>query len=122
MKTMNFYENHLNGLTRQVSQLFAINGAIRTIKDNPGKYPEFKFWAPGYDAEGWTDKAISDFNELMPDLRQSSIIFKLVFMRHYRKLSQKFHKNKKADFIGGTEFCEELVRNIIDAHPEFSKK
>jgi hypothetical protein len=97
-----------------------VSSAVSEIKNNPAKYPEFDFWIPGYDAEGWTEKAIEDYDKVMEgSFGNAPTIFKLILMRHYRKLSQKWRKAGKGSLINSTEFAEELAYAVKKLHPEF---
>jgi hypothetical protein len=112
----------MNSALEQLSNMLAIDSAISEIKENKSKYPEFDFWVPGYDAEGWAEKAIKDYNKIMEgNFDNTPIVFKLIVMRHYRKLSQKWRKAGKGDSINSTEFAEELARVVKELHPEFFK-
>lgn len=110
----------MSSIADQLSNMIEVSSAIREIKDNPTKYPEFDFWVPGYDAEGWTEKAITDYDKIMEgNLSNVPTVFKLIVMRHYRKLSQKWRKAGKGSLINTTEFAEELARIVKELHPEF---
>lgn len=104
----------------KLSHMVEVDSAIREIKNNPTKYPEFDFWVPGYDAEGWTKKAIVDYDKIMEgNLSNAPTVFKLIVMRHYRKLSQKWRKAGKGSLIDSTEFAEELAHIVKELHPDF---
>ena len=120
---MNEYESHIRSLEEELSRMFAVSDAIQEIKDNPDKYPEFDFWKPGYDAEGWTEKALVTYDEIMGDkCKDASIVVKLVIVRHYRKLAQKWRKTSKGHLIATKEFAEELVNLVVSLHPELFNK
>ena len=120
---MNEYESCLCSLEEKLSQLFAVNNAIREIKNNPDKYPEFDFWKPGYDAEEWTEKALVTYKEIMGDqFENTSIVVKLIIVRHYRKLAQKWRKASKGHLLSTKEFAEELVNLVVGLHPELFNK
>jgi hypothetical protein len=117
------YKSEMNSIVDQLSNMLAISSAIKEIKDNKSKYPEFDFWVPGYDAEGWAEKAINDYSRVVGDsLGNVSIVFKLVVMRHYRKLSQMYRKAGKGHLIDSDEFAEDLAFTIQKLHPQWFKK
>lgn len=117
---MNKYEQHIDWLVSELENMFAMQDAIRTIKDNPEKYPEFDFWVPGYDAEGWAEKAIETYSKLMGDsFKNEPIVFKLIVVRHYRKLAQKWRKAGKGDLLESEEFAVEVVNIVKKHHPEY---
>lgn len=115
---MNYYENHINSLVDEIAAMFAVSDAIKEIKNNPGKYPEFDFWVPGYDAEGWAEKAIKDFDKIVPEFRNAPAVFKLVTMRHYRKLAQMYRKSGKKELVGSEQHASDTVRMVKELHPE----
>lgn len=116
------YEGYMNSALEQLSHMLEISNAVSEIKNNKSKYPEFDFWVPGYDAEGWAEKAIKDYSKVMEgNFDNAPAVFKLIVMRHYRKLSQKWRKAGKGDLINSTEFAEELARIVKELHPEFFK-
>lgn len=118
----NYYESYMNSALEQLSQMLEISCAVDEIKNNKGKYPEFDFWIPGYDADGWAKKAIEDYSKVMEgNFDNATTVFKLIFMRHYRKLSQKWRKAGKGDLINSIEFATELAYVIKELHPEFFK-
>lgn len=118
---MNEYEKHLKSLEDELANMFAVSNAIKEIKSNPGKYPEFDFWVPGYDAEGWTEKAIKDFDELVPELRKQPVVFKLCVVRHYRKLGQMYRKDGRKELVGGAQHAQDTIWTVKKLHPEFFK-
>ena len=115
---MNYYEDHINGLMEELSRAFAVDNAIKEIKNNPGKYPEFDFWVPGYDAEGWAEKAIKDFDKIAPELRNAPAVFKLITMRHYRKLGQMYRKSGRKELVGSKQHANDTVWMVKKLHPE----
>ena len=116
------YESHMNSALEQLSHMLEVSYAIDEIKNNKSKYPEFDFWIPGYDAEGWAEKAIKDYGKVMEgSLDNAPVVFKLIMMRHYRKLSQKWRKAGKGDLISSAEFATELAGIVKELHPEFFK-
>lgn len=116
------YENYMNSALEQLSHMLEISNAVSEIKNNKSKYPEFDFWVPGYDAEGWAEKAIKDYSKVMEgNFDNAPAVFKLIVMRHYRKLSQKWRKAGKGDLINSTEFANELAYIVKELHPEFFK-
>lgn len=119
---MNYCHNVYENLMDKLANMFAVSDAIKEIKNNPAKYPEFDFWVPGYDAEGWTEKAIKDFDELVPEFSKVPIVFKLIFMRHYRKLGQTYRKKGKKELVGSKQFCVDVILTIKKLHPEFFKR
>ena len=117
------YSAHILSLEKELSNMFAVSDAIREIKNNPAKYPEFDFWKPGYDAEKWTEDALVTYNELMGGkFADTPIVNKLVIVRHYRKLAQKWRKTSKGHLIATKEFAEELVNLVVSLHPELFNK
>ena len=115
----NYYEDYMNSALAQLSNMLEVSYAVSEIKDNREKYPEFDFWTPGYDANGWAEKAIADYSKIMEgDLENAPTVFKLVVIWHYRKLSQKWRKAGKGDFINSTEFATELANLVKELHPE----
>ena len=118
----NYYEDYMNSALAQLSNMLEVSYAVDEIKNNKGKYPEFDFWVPGYDADGWAEKAIADYSKVMEgNFDNAPTVFKLIIMRHYRKLSQKWRKAGKGELINGTEFATELVYVVKELHPEFFK-
>lgn len=118
---MNPYEQHLDYIAGQFSHMLAVSDAIKEIKNNPGKYPEFDFWVPGYDVDGWAEKAIKDFDKLIPEFRNSPIVFKFIVMRHYRKLNQMYRKNGKKELVGSEQHAKDVLQVVKKLHPEYFK-
>lgn len=116
----NYYESYMNSALERLSHMLEVSHAVDEIKNNKDKYPEFDFWVPGYDANGWAEKAINEYSKVMGGcLDNAPAVFKLVVMRHYRKLSQKWRKAGNEDFINSTKFAEELAHSVKELHPEF---
>lgn len=116
------YESYMNSALEQLSHMLEVSHAVDEIKNNKSKYPEFDFWVPGYDAEGWAEKAIKDYSKVMQgNFDNAPAVFKLIVMRHYRKLSQKWRKAGSGNLIDSTEFATELVCIVKKLHPEFFK-
>lgn len=116
----NYYEDYMKSALAQLSSMLEVSHAVSEIKNNPAKYPEFDFWVPGYDAEGWTKKAIADYDKVVGEgLDNVPTVFKLIIMRHHRKLSQKWRKARKANLINSDEFAIELANAVKMLHPEF---
>ncbi len=119
---MNPYEQHIKNLEDELAAWSAKNDAIKEIKNNPGKYPEFDFWKPGYDAEGWVEKAIKDFDEMADDkMKKMPVVFKLCAMRHYRKLGQMYRKGGKKDLVDTLQHWTDVMQAVKKLHPEFFK-
>lgn len=118
---MDFYEEHLKSLEDELAAWSARRDAINEIKNNPVKYPEFDFWKPGYDAEGWAEKAIKDFDKLVPELRKQPVVFKLCVMRCYRKLAQQYRKAGDKNLVDSKQHAEDTIWTVKKLHPEFFK-
>ncbi len=116
------YKSETLSIVDKLTRMIEVSSAISEIKNNPAEYPEFDFWVPGYDAEGWAEKAIADYSKLVGEsLGNPPVVFKLIIVRHYRKLSQMWRKAGKGNLIGSTEFCEDLAFTVKKLHPEFFK-
>ncbi len=118
---MNYYEECLDGIMGELAAWSARRDAINEIKNNTSKYPEFDFWVPGYDAEGWAEKAIKDFDELVPEFRKEPVVLKLCVMRHYRKLGQMYRKTGRKELVGSKQHAEDTIWGVKKLHPEFFK-
>lgn len=117
---MNKYEEHLRWLDGEIQHMFAVSDAIKEIKNNPTKYPEFDFWKPGYDAEGWAENALVTYTKLMGGAYERlPIVHKLVIVRHYRKRAQKWRKDGKGHLLETEEFAKEVIGLVKELHPEF---
>ena len=112
---MNTYQDVHNHIIGSYAKYLEISSAIRTIKNNPEKYPEFSFFVPGYDAEGWAEKAIDDFDFIV-GLDDTPVIFKMLVMRYYRKTAQKWRKAGKNPSPQNEDFMNEVLTEMANVH------
>lgn len=115
------YDAHIRNLVNEIDAELGIYYAVKEIKNNPSKYPEFDFFKPGYDAYAWAEKAAQDFFKLIPEFRDSPVVFKLIVMRHYRKLGQMYRKTDRKELVGSEQFWNDVVLVVKKLHPEFFK-
>lgn len=113
------YDAHIKNLVNEIDAELGIYYAVKEIKNNPSKYPEFDFFKPGYDAEGWAKKAVQDFNEMSDvEMKKMPVKFKLIVMRHYRKLGQTYRKTDRKELVGTLQHWEDVFWVTKKLHPE----